>query len=158
MSPPPPRASEPSKVTNKNDLSNQRWSITRPHWSCNDQLQHISSSCSKAIISHDFTSELCPLSNVSKTHKINTKFQKADLFSSSCKTTYRYTQSSTWWTEQSWISGPSTEKSFINPLNTKHKQLYLKAQFVPRSKHFSSRLQIPISLWYKWYKSLFVLR
>jgi hypothetical protein len=28
----------------------------------------------------------------------------------------------------------------INPLNTKRKLLYLKTQFVPRSKHFSSRL------------------
>ena len=30
--------------------------------------------------------------------------------------------------------------SSINPLNTKCKLLYLKTQFVPRSKHFSSRL------------------
>ena len=28
----------------------------------------------------------------------------------------------------------------VNPLNTKRRQLYLKTQFVPRSKHFSSRL------------------
>ena len=28
----------------------------------------------------------------------------------------------------------------INPLNTKRRVLYLKTQFVPRSKHFSSRL------------------
>ena len=28
----------------------------------------------------------------------------------------------------------------LNPLNTKRRLLYLKAQFVPRSKHFSSRL------------------
>ena len=28
----------------------------------------------------------------------------------------------------------------INPLNTKGRLLYLKTQFVPRSKHFSSRL------------------
>ena len=28
----------------------------------------------------------------------------------------------------------------INPLNTKRRQLYLKTQFVPRSKHFSSGL------------------
>ena len=28
----------------------------------------------------------------------------------------------------------------INPLNTKPRPLYLKTQFVPRSKHFSSRL------------------
>ena len=28
----------------------------------------------------------------------------------------------------------------INPLKTKRKPLYLKTQFVPRSKHFSSRL------------------
>ena len=29
---------------------------------------------------------------------------------------------------------------FINPLKTKRRLLYLKTQFVPRSKHFSSRL------------------
>ena len=29
---------------------------------------------------------------------------------------------------------------YINPLNTKHRLLYLKTQFVPRSKHFSSQL------------------
>ena len=29
---------------------------------------------------------------------------------------------------------------FINPLNTKRRLLYLKTQFVPRSKHFSSQL------------------
>ena len=28
----------------------------------------------------------------------------------------------------------------INPLNTKRRLLYLKTQFVPRSKHFSSQL------------------
>ena len=28
----------------------------------------------------------------------------------------------------------------INPLNKKRRLLYLKTQFVPRSKHFSSRL------------------
>ena len=28
----------------------------------------------------------------------------------------------------------------INPLNAKRRLLYLKTQFVPRSKHFSSRL------------------
>ena len=46
----------------------------------------------------------------------------------------------------------------LNPLNTKRRLLYLKTQFVPRSKHFSSRLQKPISLCCKWHKSLFVLR
>ena len=30
--------------------------------------------------------------------------------------------------------------SSINPLKTKRRLLYLKTQFVPRSKHFSSRL------------------
>jgi len=29
---------------------------------------------------------------------------------------------------------------FINPLNTNRRLLYLKTQFVPRSKHFPSRL------------------
>ena len=28
----------------------------------------------------------------------------------------------------------------VNPLNTERRLLYLKTQFVPRSKHFSSRL------------------
>ena len=28
----------------------------------------------------------------------------------------------------------------VNPLNTKRRLLYLKTKFVPRSKHFSSRL------------------
>jgi len=28
----------------------------------------------------------------------------------------------------------------INPLQTKHRMLYLENQFVPRCKHFSSRL------------------
>jgi len=32
------------------------------------------------------------------------------------------------------------ENKRINPLNTKRRPLYLKAQSVPRSKHFSSRL------------------
>ena len=31
-------------------------------------------------------------------------------------------------------------QSMFNPLNTKRRLLYLKTQFVPRSKHFSSRL------------------
>ena len=30
--------------------------------------------------------------------------------------------------------------SLVNSLNTKRRQIYLKTQFVPRSKHFSSRL------------------
>ena len=34
----------------------------------------------------------------------------------------------------------SFRKCAINPLNTKRRLLYLKTQFVPRSKHFSSRL------------------
>jgi len=29
---------------------------------------------------------------------------------------------------------------FLNPLKTKRRLLYLKTQFVPRCKHFSSRL------------------
>ena len=47
---------------------------------------------------------------------------------------------------------------FLATLNTKRRLLYLKTQFVPRSKHFSSRLWNPISLCCKWHKSLFVLR
>ena len=31
-------------------------------------------------------------------------------------------------------------KELIDPLKTKRRLLYLKTQFVPRSKHFSSRL------------------
>ena len=46
----------------------------------------------------------------------------------------------------------------VNRLKTKHRLLYLKTQFVPRCKHFSSRLKKPISLCCKWHKSLFVLR
>jgi len=46
----------------------------------------------------------------------------------------------------------------INSLKTKRRLLYLKTQSVPRSKHFSSLLQKPISLCCKWHKSLFVLR
>ena len=38
-------------------------------------------------------------------------------------------------------TGCGTQPAFpINPLNTKRRLLYLKTQFVPRSKHFSSRL------------------
>ena len=33
-----------------------------------------------------------------------------------------------------------TDVLMINPLNTKRRLLYLKPHFVPRSKHFSSRL------------------
>ena len=36
-----------------------------------------------------------------------------------------------------WNSG----ETYINPLKTKRRLLYLKTQFVPRSKHFSSWLQ-----------------
>jgi hypothetical protein len=50
MYPPPPGASELSKVTNKRDLSNQRWSITRPHWSCNNKLQHFSFGCKEKTV------------------------------------------------------------------------------------------------------------
>jgi len=35
----------------------------------------------------------------------------------------------------------------LNPLKTKRRLLYLKTHFIPRSKHLSSRLQKPISLW-----------
>jgi len=40
----------------------------------------------------------------------------------------------------------------------KHRLFYIKTQSVPRSKHFSSRLWKPTSLWCKWHKSLFILR
>jgi hypothetical protein len=32
------------------------------------------------------------------------------------------------------------QQTYINPLKTKRRPLYLKTQSVPRSKHFSSRL------------------
>ena len=37
------------------------------------------------------------------------------------------------------------ELSFFNPLNTNRWLLYLKTQFVPRSKHFPPRLEKQIS-------------
>jgi hypothetical protein len=49
-------------------------------------------------------------------------------------------------------------KGLINLLKTKRRLLYLKTQFVPRCKHFSTRLYKPTSLCCKWHKSLFVLR
>jgi hypothetical protein len=36
----------------------------------------------------------------------------------------------------------------VNPLKTKRKLFHLKTQFVPRSKHFSSRLKKQINLRY----------
>jgi hypothetical protein len=56
------------------------------------------------------------------------------------------------------LSEPLSDLSYINPLKTKRTPLYLKTQFVPRCKHFSSWLYKPISLCCKWHKSLFVLR
>ena len=35
---------------------------------------------------------------------------------------------------------PFSRCAYFNPLKTKRRPLYLKTQFVPRSKHFSSRL------------------
>ena len=46
----------------------------------------------------------------------------------------------------------------FNPLQTKLRLIWLKTQFVPRCKHFSSRLEKPIRLCYTGQKSLFVLR
>ena len=46
-----------------------------------------------------------------------------------------FTQCRTLVSLQFWL----VQMSF-NPLNTKRRPLYLKTQFVPRSKHFSSRL------------------
>jgi len=51
----------------------------------------------------------------------------------------------------------SVNALLIMLLNTKRRLLYLKTQSVPRCKHFSSRLQKPISLCYMGKKSLFVL-
>jgi len=48
--------------------------------------------------------------------------------------------------------------ALINHLKPKRRLLYLKTQSVLRSKHFSSRLQKPISLCCMGHKSLFVLR
>jgi hypothetical protein len=53
-----------------------------------------------------------------------------------------------------WIIQKSEVKSVFKPLKTKRRPLYLKAQFVPRSKHFSTRLWTPIILWWKWHKLL----
>ena len=39
-----------------------------------------------------------------------------------------------------WGELKETFTNYINPLNTKRRLLYLKTQFVPRSKHFSSQL------------------
>ena len=57
-----------------------------------------------------------------------------------------------------WVSFFTWREHGLHPLNTKRRPLYLKTQSVPRCKHFSSRLQKPISLCCKWHKSLFVLR
>jgi len=46
----------------------------------------------------------------------------------------------------------------LDSLNTKRRLLYLKNQFVPRSKHFSSRLWKPIILCSMEQKSLFYQR
>ena len=42
--------------------------------------------------------------------------------------------------DQVWFMVDDLHNFMINPLNTKRRLLYLKTQFVPRSKHFSSRL------------------
>ena len=44
------------------------------------------------------------------------------------------------------VSAVRSWRCSVNPLNMKRRLLYLKTQFVPRSKHFSSRLQKPVSL------------
>jgi hypothetical protein len=41
--------------------------------------------------------------------------------------------------------GSSMAYVFVSPLERKRRVTYLKTQFVPRSKHFSSRLQKPTS-------------
>jgi hypothetical protein len=46
----------------------------------------------------------------------------------------------------------------LNLLKTKRRLLYLKTQFIPRSKHFSKRKKKPVTLCYMGQKSLFVLR
>jgi len=51
-------------------------------------------------------------------------------------------------------SGPTVSTTTVvtfNLLKTKRRLLYLKTQFLPRCKHFSSRLQKPISLCCKWH-------
>jgi hypothetical protein len=50
-------------------------------------------------------------------------------------------------------SADSKWLDLFNLLKTEHRLVYLKAQSVPRCKHFLSRL--PISLCCKWHKSLF---
>ena len=39
-----------------------------------------------------------------------------------------------------WVIRKYEDLQHFNPLKTKRRLLYLKTQFVPRSKHFSSRL------------------
>jgi hypothetical protein len=46
----------------------------------------------------------------------------------------------------------------LNLLTMKGRLLYLKTQFVPRSKHFSSQLQKPIIYQFIGENSLFVVR
>jgi hypothetical protein len=57
------------------------------------------------------------------------------------------------------LAGPtnSIAETHIKPLKTKHKLFNLKTQFVPRSKHFSSRLKKQINLFYTRQKSLFAV-
>ena len=55
------------------------------------------------------------------------------------------------------VSDVDNSEFLFNPLKPMRKRLYLNPQSVPRCKHFSSRLQKPLSLCYKWHKSLFVL-
>jgi hypothetical protein len=50
------------------------------------------------------------------------------------------------------------QNNIFNPLKTKRELFYLKIQFVPRSKHFSSGLYKPVSLCHIRQKSLFVLK
>jgi hypothetical protein len=64
----------------------------------------------------------------------------------SCNRTYQCRgpenceKSNLWHTSEVWNFLIVTAYNFINLLNTKRRLLYLKTQFVPRSKHFSSRL------------------
>ena len=45
-----------------------------------------------------------------------------------------------WWSIATRSGRGGLTLGLLNPLKTKHRLLYLKTQFVPRSKHFSSRL------------------
>jgi hypothetical protein len=68
-------------------------------------------------------------------------FAKGHIVTHTCKKRkekLHRTNAAIWFNKMSRLNHPTS--SYINPLKTKRRPLYLKAQFVPRSKHFSSGL------------------